>query len=246
LGVKEAPPPRVRIANMHRVYGSEAMQDPNAIEKRVRKEMAERTERHHQRNQNRKLTPAERSEKKRRKLIEDTKFSVSVAVFKVLELTTRNRHKIDRSAQLNYLTGCCINGPNFILVVVEGGPKGLKRYKKLMLRRIKWNIEDEEGTNKEKSETEPIPENQEAEPNKSNHPPTETVTKMDETEPNETTKKIENRCDLIWEGEVRFAAFNDFQMRPYQTSELLIRKFLTDRGCVHYWDLAKNFIPTTT
>jgi len=234
---------------MHRVYGSEAMQDPTAIEKRVRKEMAERTERHHQRNQARKLTPTERSEKKRRKLIEDTKFSTSVAVFKVLELNTRNRHKIDKAAQLNYLTGCCINGPTFILVVVEGGPKGLKRYKKLMLRRIKWNAEEEEGTHKEKSETGPIPENpEEPKTNTNNNPPKpEEVTKMDEigTIFNET-KKIENRCDLIWEGEVRIAAFNDFQMRPYQTSELLIRKFLTDRGCVHYWDLAKNFIPSIT
>jgi len=29
--------------------------------------------------------------------------------------------------------------PKWSLVIVEGGPKSLRRYKKLMLRRIKWN-----------------------------------------------------------------------------------------------------------
>jgi len=178
-------------------------------------------------------------------LIEDTKYATSVAVFKVLFLTTRNRHKIDKAAQLNYLTGCCISGPSFILVVVEGGPKGLKRYKKLMLRRIKWDAEEESNKDKATKPGEGENENKEetTQPD-SPEPAEEEPIKMDETT-DEPSKKILNRCDIIWEGEVRFAAFNDFQMRPYQTSELLIRKFLTDRGCVHYWDLAKNYIPPT-
>lgn len=127
-----------------------------------------------------------------------------------------------------------------------------------MLRRIKWNAEDESTnpTVKEKTEEPPAPvenEKEEPKPEVDEKPmeeePEGESTKM-EVEPttgdNATNPKRENRCDLIWEGEVRFAAFNDFQMRPYQNSELPIRKFLTDRGCVHYWDLAKNFIPTTT
>jgi len=227
LGLKEAPPPRVRIVNMYRVYGAEAMQDPTAIETKVRSEMAERTERHHQRNQARKKNPEEKREKKRRKLIEDTTFGTNVAVYKVLELSIINRYKLERNAQQSYLTGCCIIGPSFTLVVIEGGPKGLSRYKKLMLRRLKWNVEEEE----------PLPVSTEDKPSSD---PTVTLPPVPIVLPEPEKKK--NRCDLIWEGEVLQAAFNDFQIKNFRT-ELLIRKYLTDRGCVHYWDVAKNFVP---
>jgi len=152
-------------------------------------------------------------------LIEDTTYTTNVAVYKVLELNTLNRYKIDMNAQQSFLTGCCIIGPGFSLVVIEGGPKGLRRYKKLMLRRMKWNPDEEDDT-KEKEEKEGA-----------------------ETINVEAAKKI-NRCDLIWEGEVLQAAFNDFQMKVLRL-ELQVRKFLTDRGCVHYWDMAKNYTPTS-
>jgi len=36
------------------------------------------------------------------------------------------------------LSGCCLITPNFTVVIVEGGIKALRKFKKLMLRRIKW------------------------------------------------------------------------------------------------------------
>jgi len=53
LGEIEPPKPRIRIANMMRVLGAQAVQDPTQIEKKVREEMAEREDRHNQRNQER-------------------------------------------------------------------------------------------------------------------------------------------------------------------------------------------------
>jgi hypothetical protein len=41
-GLLEPPKPKVRIANLARVLGAEAAADPTAIEKEVRKQMAER------------------------------------------------------------------------------------------------------------------------------------------------------------------------------------------------------------
>jgi len=82
LGLKEAPKPRVRISNMMRVYGTEAMQDPTLLETIVRKEMREREQRHEQRNQERKLTDEKRREKRRNKFWEDTSLYTSIAVFK--------------------------------------------------------------------------------------------------------------------------------------------------------------------
>ncbi|GIM15975.1 hypothetical protein Vretimale_18646 [Volvox reticuliferus] len=67
-GLLEPPKPKVRIANLHRVLGTDATLDPTAVEKEVRKQMAERQAAHEDRNLARKLTPAERRDKKLRKL----------------------------------------------------------------------------------------------------------------------------------------------------------------------------------
>ncbi|PNW79461.1 hypothetical protein CHLRE_09g416000v5 [Chlamydomonas reinhardtii] len=67
-GLLEPPKPKVRIANLHRVLGTDASLDPTAVEKEVRKQMAERQAAHEDRNLARKLTPAERRDKKLRKL----------------------------------------------------------------------------------------------------------------------------------------------------------------------------------
>lgn len=57
--------------------------DPTAIEAEVRKQMAERAAAHEDRNLARKLTPAERRDKKLRKLLDDTSLEAQVAVYKV-------------------------------------------------------------------------------------------------------------------------------------------------------------------
>ena len=43
------------------------------------------------------------------------------------------------NAQQFHLTGCVMLYQDVNLVVVEGGPKGLKKFKRLMMHRIKWN-----------------------------------------------------------------------------------------------------------
>ena len=42
------------------------------------------------------------------------------------------------NAQQYHLTGCVLVHRDINVVVVEGGPKALKKYKRLMLHRIKW------------------------------------------------------------------------------------------------------------
>lgn len=74
---------RVRLSNMHRVYGADASMDPTKIETIVVKQCAERKARHEQRNQERKLTPQEKREKKKNKLLADRVNEITVCVFKV-------------------------------------------------------------------------------------------------------------------------------------------------------------------
>jgi U4/U6 small nuclear ribonucleoprotein PRP3 len=46
---------------------------------------------------------------------------------------------VDIDAKNNHLTGIGILHSDLNLVIVEGGPKGVRRYKKLMLERLKWS-----------------------------------------------------------------------------------------------------------
>ncbi|KAG2483597.1 hypothetical protein HYH03_017539 [Edaphochlamys debaryana] len=78
-GLLEPPKPKVRIANLHRVLGTEGALDPTAVEKEVRKQMAERQAAHDDRNEARKLTPAERREKKLRRLFGSAAVEAGVA-----------------------------------------------------------------------------------------------------------------------------------------------------------------------
>jgi len=205
LGIKEAPKPRVRIANMMRVYGTEAMQDPTYLETIVRKEMREREQRHEQRNQERKLTDTQRREKRRRKFLEDISLSANVAVFKVLDLSNKlAKLKVDMNASQFLLSGCCLITPRFSVIIIEGGPKAIRRYKKLMLKRMKWG-------------------------------------EQEINDPDDHKKKIKNKCQLIWEGDVLKPSFIEFQVKKFKHI-LHARKFLLERGLHHYFDLARTYV----
>ncbi|KAK9741455.1 hypothetical protein RND81_03G107300 [Saponaria officinalis] len=154
-GLLEPPKAKVKMSNLMRVLGSEATQDPTRLEKEIRAAAAEREQAHVDRNIARKLTPAERREKKERKLFDDPNtLETIVSVYKINDLShPQNRFKVDINAQENRLTGCAVLQDGFSVVVVEGGMKSIKRYAKLMLRRINWDAkvekEDEEEDNEE-------------------------------------------------------------------------------------------------
>lgn len=139
-GLLEPPKPKVKMSNMMKVLGSEATQDPTKLEMEIRSAAAEREQAHIDRNAARKLTPAERREKKKRKLFDDpTTLDTMVTVYKINELShPKARFKVDVNARENCLTGCAVISDGMNVVVVEGGNKSIKRYQKLMLKRIDW------------------------------------------------------------------------------------------------------------
>ena len=140
---------QVKISNLMRVLGAEAVMDPTRVEAEVRGQMAERQAAHEDHNLSRKLTPAERKAKKLRHLFGSEPgaaavggaggLDVGVAVYRCGSLADKRLlFKVDVNARENHLSGVSVDHPAFGLVVVEGGAKGLKRYKKLMLSRIDW------------------------------------------------------------------------------------------------------------
>ncbi|XP_049404921.1 protein RDM16-like isoform X1 [Solanum stenotomum] len=140
-GLLEPPKPKIKMSNLMRVLGSEATQDPTKLEKEIRSAAAEREQAHIDRNLSRMLTPDELREKKERRLFDDPTIAPEtiVSVYRINDLShPQNRFKVDVNAQENRMTGCAVILGDINVVVVEGGKKSIKRYGKLMLRRIDW------------------------------------------------------------------------------------------------------------
>lgn len=210
FGLVEKPEPKVRISNLMRVLGSEAVQDPTKVEAHVRAQMAERQRKHEAANAARKLTPEERKAKNLKKIKEDVSCGIHVIVFRVRDLRhPAIKFKVDMNAQQLHLTGCVMLYQDINLVVVEGGPKCLKKFKRLMMQRIKWNPEKKKRRGDDDSDS-------------------------DSEAPRQ---KKRNSCSVVWEGMNQTRCFNDWRIKLFPT-EALAREHLKHYGVEHYWDLA--------
>ncbi|XP_071729162.1 protein RDM16-like [Rutidosis leptorrhynchoides] len=209
-GLLEPPKPKVKMSNLMRVVGSEATQDPTRLEMKIRSAAAEREQAHVDRNIARKLTPAERREKKERKLFDDNNNTLEtiVSVYKVNDLShPQTRSKVYVNAEQNRLSGCAVmlSKGGVCVVVVEGGNKSIRRYQKLMLKRINWAAAP--------------------------------VKQENEDDEDHDDEKTMNKCVLVWQGTVAKPSFHRFSVHDCRT-EIAARKVFTDAGVAHYWDLA--------
>uniref|UniRef100_A0AC35FZM4 U4/U6 small nuclear ribonucleoprotein Prp3 n=1 Tax=Panagrolaimus sp. PS1159 TaxID=55785 RepID=A0AC35FZM4_9BILA len=215
LGLKPPPEPKVKIGNLMKVLGTDAIQDPTKMEAHVREQMAARMKKHLKANADRKLTKDERSDKKKRKIAEDTSLNVHVSVYSVKSLAhPSKKFKAETNAKQLAMTGVMVIYKDINLVVVEGGPKQQKFYKHLMLNRIKWS-EEIIGQEKKKK----------------------VVDDEDDDDEDEYIPKNYNECQLVWEGIVRHRAFNDFRVQMLQSPKQ-VREFFEKHGVSHYWDHA--------
>ena len=225
-----------------KVLGNEAIQDPTKIEDKVRQQIEQRMQAHLAANEARKLTPEQRRAKKRKKLLEDLAREARAMVFRVQNLSDpQKRYKIDINAQQLYLSGCCLITPDFVFIIVEGGRKSLRRYKKLLLNRIKWTntggnqisggldyeIDDEESSEEEEEEEE----------ENSSYPThaSSTIT---------ATTDSSNTCALVWEGAIKGPLFRGFRVKQID-NEKDIRDLLSRFQAEHYYDYAKNYVMPT-
>ncbi|XP_025941528.1 U4/U6 small nuclear ribonucleoprotein Prp3 isoform X1 [Struthio camelus] len=208
LGLMPPPEPKVRISNLMRVLGTEAVQDPTKVEAHVRAQMAKRQKAHEEANAARKLTAEQRKAKKVKKLKEDISQGVHIAVYRVRNLSNpAKKFKIEANAGQLYLTGVVVLHKDVNVVVVEGGPKAQKKFKRLMLHRIKWD----EQTSNTKGE--------------------------DDDESDEESVKKTNKCSLVWEGTAKDRSFGEMKFKQCPT-ENMAREHFKKHGAEHYWDLA--------
>jgi U4/U6 small nuclear ribonucleoprotein PRP3 len=215
MGLTKPPPPKVKMSNLMRVLGDQAIADPSAVEKKVRAQMQERSAAHEARNEANKLAPEERRKKKIAKWRE-TKESEGchVLLFKVKSLASKRYiFKIDQNAQQYHMTGFCIASPAGNMVVLEGNAKAAKRYKRLMLQRIKWGEDDEADENEDDD---------------------------DDDDDDVAQGKRKQDCQLVWEGVVKERGFRAWKVLNAK-SENEIRAALSDVKAEHYWDMIKRF-----
>ncbi|KAM6434296.1 U4/U6 small nuclear ribonucleoprotein Prp3 isoform 3-T3 [Liasis olivaceus] len=234
LGLMPPPEPKVRISNLMRVLGTEAVQDPTKVEAHVRAQMAKRQKAHEEANAARKLTVEQRKAKKVKKLKEDISQGVHIAVYRVRNLgNPAKKFKIEANAGQLYLTGVVVLHKDVNVVVVEGvlvfvkcltaccdarlsvlpfphsfqGPKAQKKFKRLMLHRIKWD----EQTSNTKGD--------------------------DDDESDEESVKKANKCSLVWEGTAKERSFGEMKFKQCPT-ENMAREHFKKHSAEHYWDLA--------
>uniref|UniRef100_A0A7S3Q056 Uncharacterized protein n=1 Tax=Chaetoceros debilis TaxID=122233 RepID=A0A7S3Q056_9STRA len=215
-GLISAPEPKLTLSNFMRVLGDQAVMDPSKMEAKVMEQVQGRKQKHEKMNADRQLSKEQRSEKRDRKLTEDTSQAVSVALFLVKDMSHRyHRTKVDLNAQQNKITGGVLECemPKMSLVICEGGAKAIKRYVRLMLVRMKWKGENF----------------MEADESEDEH----------ENEDNEEGQKqkfnSENSCELVWQGMAPKRMFRTFVFQTCETSEVA-RKVLEAKGVAHFWD----------
>lgn len=211
LGLEPPPEPKLKISNMMRVLGQQAVQDPTKMEAHVREQMMRRQKAHEELNASRKLTSEQKKQKKIRKIKEDTNTGVNVVVYRILDLNNpAKKFKVEANMKQLLMTGVVVIYKNVNVIVAEGGPKQQKKFKRLMLHRIKWS--DDVVTHGDSNE-----------PDSSND--------------SNLKRKQENKCLLVWEGSVKNRAFGEVKFKN-SPNESFAREIFKNHGVEHYWDLA--------
>jgi len=204
-----------------RVLGSDAVNDPTAVELRVNREIAERHQQHLDTNEARKLTKEQKHEKLAANQEKDASKGLHIMVFKIGSLANgRNRYKIGVNAEQLALTGICIMHPKFCLVVAEGGAWSMAKFRKLLLNRIDWT---ENAPSRDKEEKQVALRQW----------------LMAEDEKGMLKDLTTNYCVPVFDGEIKARAFRKWGSRVVET-ESEARDALSRVKMESFWGQAKS------
>lgn len=202
-----------------KVLTSDAVQDPTKVEAKVRREVAGRAQKHEQDNADRKLSTEERKEKEYQQMVARERKGIFGAVYKIKYLSNgQHKFKVRETAKKDLLSGVCLFGKDFALVVVEGSDKGVKHYKQLMTNRIDWT-----------EQARPLGKGED-----------DASGSDDEGQDKAEGDLADNKCELIWEGEVPERSFKLFRARHAETDSKA-KEWLTTKW-EGMWDLAKRWV----
>ncbi len=222
LGLQEPPPDKVKLGNLMRVLGEEAVKDPTAVEARVNRQIAERAAEHAQQNVDRALTKEEKHEKLSRQQVEDAAKGIYMSVYKINSLANgRHRFKVSKNAEQQNLTGVCCISPHFALCIVEGGSHSIAAFRKLLINRIDW------------TENSPAPVR---EGNKA----AQAAWLEAQDEEGNLKDLSANRCEVVFEGQVANRVFRKWVGVRVVESDKEATDVVGRGGCESFWALAKS------
>eukprot|EP00475_Leptophrys_vorax_P038937 TRINITY_DN6954_c0_g1_i1.p1 TRINITY_DN6954_c0_g1~~TRINITY_DN6954_c0_g1_i1.p1 ORF type:complete len:536 (+),score=132.92 TRINITY_DN6954_c0_g1_i1:28-1608(+) len=218
LGLAPPPEDRLTLKSFMRILSNEAIEDPTAVEAQVRAQMEKRRIAAETHNEARRLTVTEKKEKHRKKLQEKAN-EIFLEAFMIEDLSNPSHlFKVRVNAEQLNLTGVLITykkGCN--LVVVEGGPRNLRKYTRLLLERMKWEAEtsdmvmdDDDGEDAAQQYN------------------------------GGASDKHANHCIRLFSGLISKPNYQHFKVWNCEDNEYQARKVLNDKGLGHLWELAKS------
>ncbi|KAH9257705.1 hypothetical protein BASA81_004163 [Batrachochytrium salamandrivorans] len=239
IGLLDAPKAKVKISNLLRVLAADHAADPTQIEARVRQEMDQRELQHVARNLAKKLTPRERADKFKKRIQRDVlpTGGIVLAVFAIHghglwdmesanELAKKRLARVVLTARKLLLTGrfAVVAAPTSVpgVIVVEGGPKSVRKFARLVTQRIDWKSKTlmEAEINKTLQQGESSEEDEDS-----------------DEEGGEETNKGGGAGLLLWRGVAPKREFEGFQMEKLE-SKLDARQLFAGKNLAHLWDLA--------
>ena len=166
----------------------------------------------------RKLTKEEQHAKDSEKREADiARTGLHCCLFRIANLSNgKHLWRIKKEAQQLEMTGIVILNPRTNIVIVEGGLKAVKHYKRLMLERMKW--------------TENARNNLIARGNAE-------VLAGQRTEDSDDVDLSGNTCELVWEGELRARNFGKWVGERETSNDAAVRNFL-GKNAESFWKLA--------
>lgn len=221
FGLMPAPPPKIKMSNYQKIMSKDAICDPSGTELIAKAIVQKRLEDHLQSNEDRKLKSEAKEQKLLRKHLAAQQEECHQALFRIdvdLAEQPQNKFKVKKNALQLHLGGLLLvidkqRAPHLHnLVFVEGGKTTIKKYKRLMLRRVKWV---------------PVDEKDEANDQESG----------DEEQLVEST---DLKCHLIWEGVSNRPAFGKFQAFYDVSSDQEGRALFAEKDMEHLWTFATN------
>ena len=222
LGLLPTPAPKIKLKNMMRVVGEEAVKDPTAVEAMVRKQVADREQTHLQMNEDRKLTKEERHEKLEEKKAKDEAKGIYLLVFKIDSLANgKHRFKISKNCEQWGGRGLMLCHPKQSLVLAEFGEHGMKKYKKIM-DRVAWQENDSPNNVKDGNKK-------------------ALAAWLENTEDGVLKDLSANRCQLIFEGQQKGHQFRSerFTTKAVETDKEAV-DYLERSKLGSMWALAKS------
>jgi U4/U6 small nuclear ribonucleoprotein PRP3 len=129
--------------------------------------------------------------------------------------------------------------PSFTMVYVEGATRLVRNYKRLMLHRIQWT----EAARARGEEEVELAEDENGGGNSEGAGAGASAvasTSKDELQ-NSSDSLADNRCDIVWEGQIRERVFKSFKPKSCPT-DAAAKEALGEK-MAGYWDQTKNWKP---